>query len=104
MIFARPPGGFSVVESENVARKIEAATQAWPGLAHAWIGLKARLAMVGHREGTRLPDEGAATFVYVADAFGLADIPEIKVLYRIRGADLILLSVLVIAPSVGRDV
>jgi len=95
VLFARPSGGFNIIETPEVSRRIGAAIADWPALAHGWAALKARLALVGHREGTKVDGEGAGYFVISTDCLGLPGLPEVTALYQILGSDLRLLSVLI---------
>ena len=95
MLFARPPGGFHVTEVPAVTRRIRDACERWPALAHAWVALKARLALVGHREGTPLPGEGAGHYVIRIDSLDLPGQPELTAPYQLLGEDLVIRSVLV---------
>jgi hypothetical protein len=97
--FARPPGGFRVSETPEVTKRVAEAASTWPALVHIWTALRARLALVGHREGTVMRDEGSIVFVLAADCLGIPGSPELKVLYSIVGIDLCILSALITPPT-----
>lgn len=102
MLFARPPGGFEVVEPPEITRRINGAKIKWPALGHAWLALKSRLALVGHREGTPVEGEGSGIYILSADSLNLPGLPDLTVLYQILGVTLTLRSVLISDPD-GQD-
>jgi hypothetical protein len=85
MDIAKPPGGFTIDEPDNVKATIAAYAQQWPRLGAYWFDIKARLRQTGHREGRPVPNGPPGAKVYVAEGDAASGLPTVKVAYRVLG-------------------
>jgi hypothetical protein len=86
MNIAKPPDGFKIKSTLEVKAKADYFSSQYLGFNDQWVGLKARIKMVGHR-GTPVPASGAPGNYFAAEIESTdpARCPEFWVIYKILG-------------------
>jgi len=85
MQIARPPDGFTVLQSKAVEALVEAHTTPNGQLTEHWLGIRLRLKFTGHREGVPVGPHRPGWRLFVDDGDPSAGLPRIRVVYRALG-------------------